>query len=68
MYKKPELCVVDASVALAGMHLSGTGKKLGLILAGFDPVAIDAEGSRLMGHNPRRIEYLKLADGILGFM
>jgi len=40
MYKKPELCVVDASVALAGMHLSGTEKKLGLILAGFDPVAV----------------------------
>lgn len=68
LYKKPDLCVVDASIALAGMHLSGTEKKLGLILAGYDPVAVDAEGSRLMGHNPRRIGYLKLADGVLGFM
>ncbi|KPK44232.1 MAG: hypothetical protein AMJ65_03645, partial [Phycisphaerae bacterium SG8_4] len=38
-YKKPDLSVVDASVALTGMHLSGTPKKLGLILASFDPVA-----------------------------
>jgi uncharacterized protein (DUF362 family) len=68
LYKKPDLCVVDASVALAGMHLSGTEKKLGLVLAGFDPVAVDAEGSRLMGHNPNRIEYLKLANGVFGFM
>ena len=68
LYKKPDLCVVDAVVALAGMHLSGTPKKLGLILAGFDPVAVDAAGSRLMGHDPRQIEYLSLADGILGSM
>jgi len=66
LYKKPDLCVVDAVVALAGMHLSGTHRKLGLILAGFDPVAVDAAGSRLMGHDPHRIEYLSLANGVLG--
>jgi uncharacterized protein (DUF362 family) len=65
-YKQPDLCIVDAVVALSGMHLSGTPKKLGLILAGTDPVAVDAAGSRLMGHDPCRIEYLRLADGILG--
>jgi uncharacterized protein (DUF362 family) len=66
LYKKPDLCVVDASVALAGMHLSGTRRKLGTILAGFDPVAVDAEASRLLGHDPHDIEYLELADGLLG--
>lgn len=66
LYKKPGLCVVDAVVALAGMHLSGTPKRLGLVLAGTDPVAVDAAGSRLMGHDPRTIEYLALADGRLG--
>lgn len=66
LYKKPDLCVVDATVALAGMHLQGTKKKLGIILASFDPVAVDAEGSTLLGHNPREIEYLTLADGVLG--
>jgi uncharacterized protein (DUF362 family) len=66
LYKKPDLCVVDASVALSGSHLSGRHKKLGLILAGFDPVAVDTLGSELLGHNPEKIEYLTLADGLLG--
>ncbi len=66
LYKRPELSVVDASTALAGMHLCGTPRKLNRIIAGFDPVAVDAEGSRLMGHDPRRIEYLRLADGRVG--
>ena len=68
LYKRPGLCVVDASVALTGMHQSGTPKNLGLILASFDPVAIDAVGTRLLGHDPARIEYLKLAQGLLGDM
>jgi len=34
----------------------------GFILAGFDPVAVDAVGSQLLGHNPKRIEYLTLAN------
>ena len=66
LYKRPGLCVVDASVALAGMHLSGRRRKLGLILAGLDPVAVDAVGSELMGHRAAKIKYLKLADGLLG--
>ncbi len=68
LYKRPDLCVVDASVALTGMHLSGTPKKLGLILASFDCVAVDAAGSRLLGHDPTRIDYLRLAHGLLGSM
>jgi uncharacterized protein (DUF362 family) len=67
-YKKPDLSVVDASVALKGMHLSGTHKNLGLILAGFDPVAVDALGSELLGHNPKKLQYLTLANGQLGSM
>ena len=67
-YKKPGLSVVDASVALAGMHLAGTHKRLGLILAAFDPVAVDAVGSELMGHDPLHLEYLRLARESLGNM
>ena len=66
LYKKPDLCVVDASVALSGTHLSGTRRDLGLILASFDPVAVDAVGSVLLGHDPKSIQYLTLADGLLG--
>ena len=68
LHKKPSLSVVDASTALSGGHLWGTKKKLGCILAGFDPVAVDASGSELLGHDPRKIEYLKLSNGILGSM
>jgi uncharacterized protein (DUF362 family) len=50
------------------MHLSGRRKKTGVILASFDAVAVDAVGSELLGHNPRRIEYLRLANGLLGSM
>jgi uncharacterized protein (DUF362 family) len=67
-YKRPDLSIVDASVALTGMHLAGKKKKIGLILAGFDPVAVDTVGSELLGHDPRRLTYLTLADGLLGTM
>jgi uncharacterized protein (DUF362 family) len=66
LYKKPDLCLVDASVALAGTHLSGKSRNLGLILASFDPVAVDAVGSELLGHDPKTIQYLTLAHGVLG--
>lgn len=67
-YKKPDLCVVDALTALQGMHLFGTPLQLDAILASFDPVAVDAVGSEMLGHNPRSIEYLQLANGQLGSM
>ncbi|UCC97760.1 MAG: DUF362 domain-containing protein [Phycisphaerales bacterium] len=67
-YKKPDLSIVDASVALTGMHLAGKQKKMGLILAGFDPVAVDTIGSQLLGHNPKKLPYLTLAHGLLGDM
>ena len=68
LYKKPALCVVDAVVALKGMHLAGESLNIGLILASFDPVAVDAVGSKLLGHNPASIEYLRLSNGLLGSM
>ena len=67
-YKKPDLSVVDASVVLKGMHLAGRHENLGLILAGFDPVAVDTLGSKLLGHNPKKLDYLTLANGSLGNM
>jgi len=68
LYKKPALSIVDASVALQGGHLSGRKKHLGLILAGFDPVAVDAVGSKLLGHDPAWVHYLTSAEGRLGSM
>lgn len=68
LYKRPALSVVDASLALTGMHLAGTPKRFDLILASADCVAVDAVGSELLGHDPRRLEYLTLANGVLGDM
>ncbi|MBN2315975.1 MAG: hypothetical protein JXM79_18760 [Sedimentisphaerales bacterium] len=59
---------VYVSVALTGMHLSGRKKKIGLVLAGFDPVAVDTLGSELLGHDPRWLTYLTLSNGLLGSM
>jgi uncharacterized protein (DUF362 family) len=67
-YKRPDLSVVDASVALTGGHLAGKKKAIGLILAGFDPVAVDAVGSQLLGHEPGWVHYLTAAEGRLGTM
>jgi uncharacterized protein (DUF362 family) len=68
LYKKPDLSVVDASVALTGGHLGGKKKAVNLILAGFDPVAVDAVGSQLLGHEPGWVHYLTAAEGRLGTM
>jgi uncharacterized protein (DUF362 family) len=67
-YKKPGLSVVDASVALQGGHLAGRKKHVGLILAGFDPVAVDTVGSELLGHDPGWVHYLTSAGPRLGSM
>ena len=67
-YKKSDLSVVDAVVALTGMHLSGTPKNFNKILASFDPVAVDAVGSEMLGHNPEKLEYLRLSNGLHGDM
>jgi uncharacterized protein (DUF362 family) len=67
-YKSIGFCIVDASVALAGMHLAGTEKKIGKIIAGADCVAVDSVASQMLGHNPQNLEYLVMADGLLGDM
>ncbi len=50
------------------MHLAGRKKRLGVILAGSDPVAVDAIGTEMMGHEPLTLEYLRSANGKLGSM
>ena len=68
LHKAPDLSVVDAAVALQGSHLWGQTRDIGFILAGFDPVAVDAVGSRLLGHDPEQLDYLRMAEGRLGTM
>lgn len=59
---RPHLSVLDGFVA---MHREGprhgTPIRLGLALAGTDPVAVDAVGAAAMGFDPMRVGYLRLA-------
>lgn len=53
---KPHLTIVDGSVALGKFPV-----KLGLIMASTDPFSVDWVAARIMGYNPSRIKYLKIA-------
>jgi len=67
-YRKPDLALIDASVGMAEHHLRGAvcTPPVGRIVAGFDPVAVDAAGAALLGKDWRLIEHIRLADGVLG--
>jgi uncharacterized protein (DUF362 family) len=53
---KPHLTVVDGLVAL-GKHPI----RLNLLMAGVDPFSIDWVASKIMGYNPRKVKFLKIA-------
>lgn len=61
----PDLTVIDAVVALEGFvpgpRLVGNPVRLNTVLAGFDPLAVDAVGCRIMGLDPLKIRHLRLA-------
>jgi len=51
-----DLCLVDGNI------VSGVSpRRLGLVMAGEDPVAIDTAAARIAGANPRTIKYIQLA-------
>jgi uncharacterized protein (DUF362 family) len=54
---KPHLTVVDGIVAL-GKHPI----RLGLVIAGLNPLAVDVIVAKVMGYNPQRIKHLRLAE------
>lgn len=53
--------VVDGILAMQGAGpVRGTRLEMDVVLAGFDPVAVDATAVTLMGFDPLSVEYLKL--------
>lgn len=54
---KPDLCLLDG-VIVHGKY----AKKLGLIMASSDPVALDSAAARIAGENPRKINHIVLAE------
>jgi len=53
---RPDLTIVDGVVALGRFSI-----KLGLIMASRDPFSIDWIASQIMGFNPSRVKFLKIA-------
>ena len=67
-YRSPDFTLLDASVGMADSHLGGAtcNPPVGLLVAGFDPVAIDAYGTQLLGNNWQKIEHIRRLHGELG--
>ena len=67
-YRQPDLAFIDGSVGLADHHLRGPccDPPVRTLLAGFDPVAVDARGAELLGIPWQQVGHIKMADGILG--
>lgn len=59
---KPSLTVIDGIIAGEGHETSGNPVKMDLVIAGTDPVAVDAVGAAVMGISPTEVEHLVLAE------
>jgi uncharacterized protein (DUF362 family) len=64
---RPHLCILDAKTAVVrggfkyGLWVGCPPTTLDLIIAGLNPVAVDAVGTRILGKDPQSIHYLELA-------
>jgi uncharacterized protein (DUF362 family) len=58
----PDLAIVDGIVGMEGDGpLNGTARKMGVLVMGADPLAVDATCCRLMQLDPERVAHLGLA-------
>jgi uncharacterized protein (DUF362 family) len=59
---RPHLTIVDGSVGMEGLGPSaGDPKKMDLVIAGTDALAVDATACRLMQVDPESVPHLKMA-------
>ncbi len=59
---KPGIAVVDGIIAGEGHETSGNPVVMNLVIAGTDPVAVDAVGAAVMGIEPLDVKHLRLAE------
>jgi len=59
---KPSIAVIDGIIAGEGHETSGNPIEMNLIIAGTDPVAVDAVGAAVMGIPPEKVKHLRLAE------
>ena len=58
---KPSIAVVDGIIAGEGHETSGNPVEMNLVIAGTDPVAVDAVGAAVMGVSPETVKHLLYA-------
>jgi uncharacterized protein (DUF362 family) len=64
---QPDFAIVDGVVAMEGDGpIMGKAREVGVIAMGPDPTAVDATCARLIGFDPAKMTYLKLASEYLG--
>ena len=62
-----QFAIVDGIVGMHGNGpIQGTAKYAGVVVAGSDPVAVDATCCRIMGIDPLKLAYLQMASDGLG--
>jgi len=59
---KPSVSVIDGIIAGEGHETSGNPLEMNLVIAGTDPVAVDAVGAAVMGAAPTDVKHLVLAE------
>jgi len=59
---RPSISVIDGMIAGEGHETSGNPVKMNLVIAGTDPVAVDAVGAAVMGISPTDVKHLLLAE------
>ena len=59
---KPNIAVIDGIIAGEGHETSGNPVEMNLVIAGTDPVAVDAVGAAVMGMPPKGVKHLRLAE------
>ena len=68
-YRSPDFTLLDATIGMQEAHLWGPTctPPPNLLAAGFDPVALDAFGTGLLGKDWRTVAHIHLAHGELGY-
>lgn len=59
---KPSIALIDGIIAGEGHETSGNPVEMNLVIAGTDPVAVDAVGAAVMGISPDSVKHLRLAE------
>jgi len=59
---RPSMAVIDGIIAGEGHETSGNPVEMNLVIAGTDPVAVDAVGATVMGISIEYVKHLRLAE------